>query len=50
MEYNFIATCALGIEGLLADELKRIGLKNVIAENGRVLKQTFFRAFPNVFY
>ena len=36
MEYKFIATCALGIEGLLADELKRIGLKNVVAENGRV--------------
>ncbi len=36
MEYKFIATTALGIEGLLADELKRIGLKNVVAENGRV--------------
>ncbi len=36
MEYKFIATTALGVEGLLADELKRIGLKNVNAENGRV--------------
>ena len=36
MEYKFIATCALGVEGLLADELKRIGLNKVEAENGRV--------------
>ena len=36
MEYKFIATSALGLEGLLADELKRIGLKDVTAQNGRV--------------
>ena len=36
MQYNLLATCALGVEGLLADELKRIGLSDVIAQNGRV--------------
>lgn len=30
------APCLLGIEGILADELKRMGAQNVRAENGRV--------------
>ncbi|MBQ9516272.1 MAG: class I SAM-dependent RNA methyltransferase [Ruminococcus sp.] len=34
---EFSAPCLLGIEGLLANELKFAGLENVRAENGRVL-------------
>ena len=28
--------CLFGLESLVADELKRLGLQNVRAENGRV--------------
>ncbi len=31
-----VAPCMFGVEGILADELKRLDIKNVIAENGRV--------------
>ena len=34
---NMVAPCLFGIEGILADELKRFGIQNVRAENGRVL-------------
>lgn len=34
---EFSAPCLLGLEGLLANELKFAGLENVRAENGRVL-------------
>lgn len=37
MKLNFVAPCLFGIEGILADELKRMGVENVVAENGRVL-------------
>lgn len=33
----FCAPCLFGIEGILADELRRMGAENVVAENGRVL-------------
>ena len=33
---NFTAPCLFGVEGLLADELKRMGAEKVVAENGRV--------------
>ena len=36
-KFNLIAPCLFGVEGILADELKRIGVENVNAENGRVL-------------
>lgn len=36
-DIKLVATCMLGVEGLLSDELKRMGANNVIAENGRVL-------------
>lgn len=36
MNYEFCATCLFGLEGPLADEMRRLGLKNVRAENGRV--------------
>ena len=36
MELNFCAPCHFGLEGLLADEMRRLDLKNVRAENGRV--------------
>ncbi len=34
---NFVAPCLFGVEGILADELKRMGIENVMAQNGRVL-------------
>ncbi len=37
MKMNFVAPCLFGIEGILADELRRMGVENVEAENGRVL-------------
>ena len=36
-KFNLIAPCIFGIEGILADELRRMGAENVAAENGRVL-------------
>ncbi len=34
---EFCASCLFGLEGLLADELKRLDVQNVRAQNGRVL-------------
>lgn len=34
---NMVAPCLFGVEGILADELKRFGIQDVRAENGRVL-------------
>lgn len=34
---TFSATCLLGLEGLVSNDLKFMGIKNVRAENGRVL-------------
>ena len=36
-KFNLIAPCFFGVEGILADELRRIGAEDVNAENGRVL-------------
>lgn len=36
-EMTFSATCLLGVEGLIAQELRDMGCENVRAENGRVL-------------
>ena len=36
-EYKMVAPCGFGIEGILADELRRLQANNVTAENGRVL-------------
>ena len=36
-KYLLAAPCLFGIEGILADELKRMGAENVTAENGRVI-------------
>lgn len=36
-EMTFCATCLLGVEGLLGDELRAMGCDDVRAENGRVL-------------
>ncbi len=35
-KYLLVAPCLFGIEGILSDELKRMGAENVTAENGRV--------------
>jgi len=37
MELSFTIPCLFGIEGLCADELKRLNMKDVRAENGKVL-------------
>ncbi len=36
MRLNFCAPCHFGLEGLVADEMRRLGLDEVRAENGRV--------------
>lgn len=36
-ENRLVATCLLGLEGLVADELRRMDIKNVEPQNGRVL-------------
>ena len=36
MEYRLCIPCLLGLEGPIADELKRLGVCNVSSENGRV--------------
>ncbi len=35
--FTFVAPCLFGCEGILADELKRMGAKEVNAQNGRVV-------------
>ena len=37
MKINFCVPCLLGLEGLIADELRDMGAEDVNAENGRVL-------------
>lgn len=36
MKYDFTVPCLLGVEGLVADELRYNGFEGVAAENGRV--------------
>jgi len=37
MNINFVIPCLLGLEKLIADEMKDLGAENVVSENGRVL-------------
>ncbi len=37
MNIDFVIPCLLGIESLIAGELKEMGAENVVSENGRVL-------------
>ena len=37
MEYRLCVPCLLGLEGPISDELRRLGMDGVAAENGRVL-------------
>ncbi len=37
MKINFVIPCLLGLEKLIADEMRTLGAENVISENGRVL-------------
>ena len=37
MSFEFCVPCLFGLEGIAADELRRMNMKNVRAENGRVL-------------
>ena len=34
--HTFMVPCLLGLEKLVGDEVKRLGLKNVRVENGRI--------------
>lgn len=36
MKFKMVAPCLLGVEGIVAQELKRMGADNVLPENGRV--------------
>ncbi len=36
MEFRYCVPCLFGLEGLAADELRRLGMAEVAAENGRV--------------
>lgn len=36
MSFSFCIPCLFGLEGLVADELRRMGIKNIRPENGRV--------------
>ncbi|NLB28824.1 MAG: class I SAM-dependent RNA methyltransferase, partial [Clostridiales bacterium] len=36
-EFRFAVPCLFGLEGIASDELKRLGMRDVTAENGRVL-------------
>jgi putative N6-adenine-specific DNA methylase len=44
MEMNFCVPCLFGLEGLCADELKRLGMSAVGAKNGQVLFSEIGRA------
>jgi len=37
MEYTYLIPCLLGLEKLVGDEVKRLGLQDVQVENGRIL-------------
>ena len=37
MNINYVIPCLLGVESLIADEMRSLGAGNVTAENGRVL-------------
>ena len=54
MTFDMAVPCLLGVEGLVSDELKRMGMKNVHSENGRVLfsgeKQDIAKANISVRY
>ena len=43
-EYTLSVPCLFGLEGLCSQELKRLGMKDVMAENGRVLFKGDFSA------
>ena len=36
MSYTLIATSTMGVESILAQEIKDLGFKNVVTHNGRV--------------
>lgn len=37
MTINFVIPCLLGLESIIANEMKELGAENVVCENGRVL-------------
>lgn len=43
---TFVVPTLLGVEGLTADELRRMGMAETRAENGRVLCRGRRRTFP----
>ena len=47
---QFSAPCLFGIEGICADELKRAGMENVRAENGKVLFEGDFTTLQGLIF
>ena len=43
---DFAVPCLFGLEGLVGDELRRLGLEDVRAETGRVLCRGPWGIFP----
>ena len=44
--HTFMVPCLLGLEKLVGDEIRRLGLKDVQVENGRVLCRGQLRRRP----
>jgi putative N6-adenine-specific DNA methylase len=44
MNYTYVATCLLGLEALVRDELRDMGAENIVPQNGRV----FFEGNLNI--
>ena len=45
---TFVIPCLFGLEGLVADEARRLGLADVRGENGRVLCQGEAKDIPRL--
>ena len=37
MKIRFVIPCLLGLESIIANEMKTLGAEDVVSENGRVL-------------
>ena len=46
MNMQTVATCLLGVEGLVADELRNMNAENVSAQNGRVFLRATRQYLP----
>ena len=46
MNYKMCVPCLLGLEGPISDELKRLDIADVNAENGRVTSRAATQSLP----